>query len=97
MGIRIREFNRFIRNGKGRIHGFLGVTSKQLLHYMDVNLESNVDIITLHIGAIDILEDSTLGKAKNCIKNVQLMAQKFCAFGIERVLFSGVVYTKRIS
>ena len=38
-----------------------------------------------------------VGKAKNCIKSVQLMAQKFCTFGIERVLFSGVVYTKRIS
>ena len=89
MGIRIREINRFITNGKGSIHSFLRVTPKQLLHYMDVNLESNVDTIIMHIGAIDILEDSTLGKATYCIKNVQLMAQKFRAFGTGVVLLAG--------
>ena len=89
MGIRIREINRFITNGKGSIHSFLRVAPKQLLPYMGVNLESNVDTVIMHIGAIDILEDSTLGKATYCIKNVQIMAQKFLAFRTGVVLLAG--------
>ena len=89
MGIRIGEINRLITNGKGSIHSFLRVTPKQLFHYMDVNLESNVDTIILHIGAIDILEDNTLGKATYCFKNVQLMAQKCRAFRTGVVLLAG--------
>ena len=40
---------------------------------MDVNLESNIDTTTLHIGVNDILQDSTLDNVINYIKNVQLM------------------------
>ena len=57
--LRIREFNQFITNGNARIYSFPGAASKQLLHYMDVNLEIDIDTIILHICVNDILQDST--------------------------------------
>ena len=33
----------------------------------------------------------------NYIKNVELMVQKCSAFGVKRVLLSGIVYRKRIA
>ena len=68
-GIKIREVNRFITRGNARIHNFAGATSKQLLHYVDVNLDSDIDTIILHISLNDILQDSTTNNIINCIKN----------------------------
>ena len=38
-GIRMYEFNRFIKNSKGKMFSFLGASSHQMLHYLDVHLE----------------------------------------------------------
>ena len=64
---------------------------------MDINLESDIDTDTLHSGANVILEDNTPDNVINYIKNVELMVQKCRAFEAKRVLFSGIVYSKRIT
>ena len=64
---------------------------------MDVNLESDIDTIILHIGVNDILQNSTPDNVINHIKNVLLMLKIWRDFGVNRVLLSGIVYTKRIS
>ena len=94
--IKIRKFNQFITNRNARTHSFPGATSKQLLYYMDVNLERNIDTIIVHIHVNDTLQDST-PDVINYIKNVERLVQKCRAFGVKQVLLSGIVYTKRIS
>ena len=38
-GIRVKQFNQFVKSGNTRIDRFPGATSRQLLHYLNVNLE----------------------------------------------------------
>ena len=40
-GIGMRDLNKFVREGKPKLKCFPGVTSNQLLHYLDVNLQDN--------------------------------------------------------
>ena len=56
-GIRVKQFNQFAKIGNARIHSFPGATSRQLLHYLDVNLESTIDTVILHIGINDRLKN----------------------------------------
>ena len=49
-GIIMKQFNQFVKTGNARIHSFPGATSRQLLHYLDVNLDSTTDTAILHIG-----------------------------------------------
>ena len=53
--IKARQFTHSIKTGNTRIHSFLGATSKQLLHYLDVDFESNADIVILHVVINDLL------------------------------------------
>ena len=59
-GIRVRELNTFIKNGKTKILSFPGGTSKEILHYLDVHLTNSLpDAVILHIGVNDLLEDNS--------------------------------------
>ena len=53
-GIKVKQFNQFVKIGNARIYSFPGATLKQLLHYLDVNHDSTADNVILHIG-INIL------------------------------------------
>ena len=64
---------------------------------MNVNLDSNIDTIILHIGVNDILQDSTPDNVINYIKNMELMVQKCHAFRVKWALLHRIVYTKIIS
>ena len=65
-GIRIRELNSFITNGKTKMVSLLGTTSKEILHYLDVYLtNSSADTIILHIRVNDLLEDNSQLKIEN--------------------------------
>ena len=58
-GIRIKELNSFIKNGKTKIESFPGARSKEILHYLDVHLaNSSADAVMLHVGVNDLLEDN---------------------------------------
>ena len=62
-GIRIRELNSFIKNGKTKMVSFPGATSKEILHYLDVNLANScADAVILHVGVNDLLEDNIQSK-----------------------------------
>ena len=45
--IKVKELNEQIRHGHARVHCFSGVTSKQLLHYLDVNIEDSTDTVLI--------------------------------------------------
>ena len=96
-GIRIRQLNQFVKSGKARIHSFPGANSKQLLHYLDVNLDNKTDTVILHIGVNDLLQDISLDNFNKFMKNLEYMVQKCRSFGVKRVFFSGITYTKRIA
>ena len=49
--IRRYDFNKLIKNRKGKILNFPGALSRQLLVYMDIHLEGiQVDTVAIHIG-----------------------------------------------
>ena len=103
-GIRLREFNQYVKSGKARMHCFPGATSAQLLHYLDVNLDHTTDTVILHIGINDLLQDVannnnnlTDNSIKNFMKNIEQMVQKCRSFGVKRVFLSGITITTRIS
>ena len=76
-GIRIRELDSFIKNGKTKMISFPGATSKEILHYLDVHLtNSSVDVVILRFGVNDLLEDNSQSKIKNLGKNIRSMVEK---------------------
>ena len=96
-GIRIRELNSFIKNGKTKMVSFPGATSKEILHYLDVHLaNSSADAVILHVGVNDLLEDNIQSKMENLGKNLRSMVEKCHTYGIKNVFISGLVYTTRI-
>ena len=50
-GIRMYEFNRFIKNSKATMFIFPGASSHQMLHYLDVHLE---DILTQLLSTLEL-------------------------------------------
>ena len=80
-GINVRPINQSIKTGHARIQSFPGATSKQLLHYLDVNLESTTNTVILHIGISDLLQDISIDNFNNFMKNIELMIQKYRGFG----------------
>ena len=96
-GIRIRELNSFIKNGKTKMVSFPGATSKEILHYLEVHLaNSSADAVILHVGVNDLLEDNIQSKIEKLGKNLRSMVEKCHTYGIKNVFISGLVYTARI-
>ena len=96
-GKKVKQINQFIKTGHARIHSFPGASSKHFLHYLDVNLESITNTVTLHPGINDLLQDISIDNFNNFMKNIELMVQKCCSFSVKRVVLSGIVYIKRIA
>ena len=97
-GIRMRDFNKFVKVGKGKLRCFPGVTSNQLLHYLDVNLQDNyMESVLLYVGVNDVLQDSTETYINNFFNNVQEMGNKCRSYNIKNVFISGIVYTERVN
>ena len=71
---------------------FPGATSKEILHYLDVHLtNSSADVVILHAGVKDLLEDNSQSKIENLGKNLRSMVEKCHAYGIKNVFISGLV------
>ena len=51
-GIEMKEPNNWIINGNARLSIFPVATSKQLLHYLDVNLDCIIIATILHVGIL---------------------------------------------
>ena len=74
-----------------------GVTSKEILHYLDVHLTNfAANAAILHVGVNDLLEDNSQSKIENLGKNLRSMVEKCHSYGIKNVFISGLVYTTRI-
>ena len=58
-GIEMEEQNNWIINGNARFSIFPLATSKQLLHYLDVNLNCIIIDTILHVGINNILNDTS--------------------------------------
>ena len=96
-GIRVRELNIFIKNGKTKMVSFPGATTIEILHYLDVHLtNSSPDAVILHVGVNDLLEDNSKSKIENLEKNLRSMVDKCHTYGVKNVFISGLVYTARI-
>ena len=96
-GIRVRELNIFIKNGKTKMVSFPGATTIEILHYLDVHLtNSSPDAVILHVGVNDLLEDNSKSKIENLEKNLRSMVDKCHTYGVKNVFILGLVYPTRI-
>ena len=93
-GIRIKELNEGVNNGKTRQHSFLGATSKQLLHYVDVSLDNCTDTVLIRFGINDI--SNSISDASKLILNIIDMVKKCRKFGVKHMFVSGLLHVKRI-
>ena len=93
-GIKVKELNEKIRHGHAQVHTFPGATSKQLLHYLDVNIEDSTDTVLIHIGVNDILQ--SVSNIDRLLLNVREIVRKCRFFGLKNMFVSGLVYTGRI-
>lgn len=84
-GIRFKEFNSFISNGNAKIVNFLVVTSKEILHYLDIHLANSSTDALVVLGVIDLLNDYTHLNIDSLIKNLNFKVQKYENFGIKNV------------
>ena len=88
-GIRMCEFNRFIKNSKAKMFSFPGASSHQMLHYLDEHLEDRqINTVVIHVGINDILRDSSqssidglLQNIKNVFKMYKIWCEKYLYFG----------------
>ena len=92
--IKVKELKEQIRHGHARVHSFPGATSKQLLHYLDVNIEDSTDTVLIHIGVNDILQ--SVSNMDRLLLNVREMVRKCRFFGVKNMFVSGLEYTRRI-
>ena len=95
-GIRIYEFNRFIKNSKAKMFNFPGASSHQRLHDLDVHLEDRqINAVFIHFGINDILRDSSQSSIDGIMQNIKNMHSKCKKFGVKNIFISGLVYTAR--
>ena len=95
-GIRIREPNSFIKNGKKMI-SFPGASSNENLHYLGIHLtSSSADTVILHVRVNDLLEDNIQSKTENLGKHFKSVIEKCQKRRIKNVFISGLVYTTRL-
>ena len=93
-GIKAKELNEQIRHEHAQVHSFPKVTSKQLLHHLDVNIEDSTDTVLIHIGVNNILK--SISNMDRLLLNVREMVRKCRFFGVKNMFVSGLVYTRRI-
>ena len=84
-GIRIKELNHRIINGNARLHSFPEATSKQLLHYLDANLNNSRDTVQIHIGINDIL--NSISNVNRLLLNIKDIAKKCRNFGVKNIFY----------
>ena len=96
-GFRIREFNCYITNGTARLKSVPGATSKELTHYVVPTLqEESFNSTLIHIGINDILKDQSDLQFESLTQNILEISQRCKEHGIEEIIISSLVVTKRI-
>ena len=91
-GIRSHEFNNEIKNGYTKFKTFPSAGSREILHYVNPNLEpGNYDSAVLHFEVNDLLQ-KTLSKSdtvENLIENITKAAVKCISHGGSKVFCVG--------
>ena len=96
-GIRMREFNYFIKNGTAQMKCFPGATSKDLNYYVIPTLENNsYDQVLIHVGINDLL-NSEKPDHQSLLQNIMRVIQKCKDSGIAEIIISSLVVTEKIS
>ena len=91
------NINRSLNNGRARFQYFPGVTSKDLLHYVDTTLQDNLfEVAVIHIGINDIVNNKNYLNTDHMLENIKNIARKCKRYGIQKVLISGLL-TKMFS
>ena len=96
-GIRMREFNYFIKNGTAQMKCFPGATSKDLNYYVIPTLENNsYDQVLIHVGINDLL-NSDKPDHQSLLQNIMSVIQKCKDSGIAEIIISSLVVTEKIN
>ena len=96
-GLRMREFNRYIRYGKTRLKSFPGATSKELSHYIEPTIkEESFDMATIHVGVNDLLNGQNNLQHESLLSNIMDIVRKCKHNGIREIIISSIVITGKI-
>ena len=94
-GLRMREFNTYIKGGRAHLKAFQGATAKCLHHYILPTLkEDTPEIVILHVGYNDLSpKENDLGNINiESIANEIINIGKTChQHGVETVVISSIV------
>ena len=76
---------------------FPGLSSHQLLHYLDVYLnDKSIDAVFIHIAINDLLTNSSRSGINSIISNIRKSTEKCLVFGVKNVFVLGLVHTTRV-
>ena len=76
-GIRMHEFNRFIKNGKATMFNFTSASFHQMHHYLDVHFEgTQINTVVIRVGINDILRDSSQSNIDGLLQDMRNMSLK---------------------
>ena len=85
------DFNKLIKNRKGKMLNFPGASSRQLPAYMDIHLEGiQVDTVVIHIGVNDLLSYSNQLRIDSLKNNFLFMAIKWRNYGVTNIFLCGI-------
>ena len=70
------EFNSLLRNRKTQKLNFPGSSSKQISHYIDINLEDKSIDNIFHACVNDLLNDNSQSNVNNLMPNIHRIIEK---------------------
>ena len=82
-GIKVRDFNQQVKNGYAKFKSFPGCNSKEMLHYIELTLETCFyDSAILHVGVNYLLNNKSPRSIDNLVSNVVKIVNKCKSFGV---------------
>ena len=97
-GIRIYEFNKYIKYDRANLLTFPGATSRHLLHYLEIYAEDrNTETVIIHVSVNDIINGNSQSDIEKYISNVEKMVQKCLKYGVKKIFISGLVFSTKVS
>ena len=94
------NINRSLNNRNTRFEDFPGVTSKNLLHYVDTTFQDNsfeVAVIYVGINNIADFKNSLQTYTDHMLQNIKSITQKSERYDIQKVLISGLLTTNSLA
>ena len=96
-GIRVREFNKQVKNGYAEFKSFPGCNSEEMLHYIEPTLETGFyDSAILHVWVNDLLNNKSPSSTDELVSNLVNIVNKCKSFGVMDLFISGIAFNKRL-